>query len=77
VSAGWEQQIQSFLGQVERDRRTEQGRELVVRTLTCPVCEVQSPWRCTYGGYEGKYSHTGRYNLAAGRGLVPELGGVR
>ena len=79
MSGGWERQVRDFLGWIECCHATEFERELAVRTLTCPTCGAERDRRCVYGPGRaaGAYSHTGRYNLAADRGLVPALGGVR
>lgn len=59
----------------------ELNRDEAVRTLPCRVCQAQPPDHCTgrrRGRWPDKYqlelSHTGRYNDAVARGLVPPLG---
>jgi hypothetical protein len=51
----------------------ERAREGLVRTVRCPVCDAPPSNVCDDGGY---YSHTGRYDLAASKGLVSPMAGV-
>jgi hypothetical protein len=55
----------------------ERDRDRVARAVGCPVCGAGPGVPCTYGtDYWGHTGHTGRYNEAAGRGLVPPIKGV-
>lgn len=51
----------------------EQERERVVRTVACPVCNALPGYVCWYDGNSWTISHTGRYDLAAAKDLVPPL----
>lgn len=61
----------------------EHDREMAVRTLTCPNCGAKRGGCCSDGltaaGHKksSTVSHTGRYNKAVARGLVPALAGSR
>jgi hypothetical protein len=63
-------------------KKIEDERDDKVRTLGCPVCGVAPGARCQFpprpdgGAVWAHTSHTGRYRLAAGTGLVPALPGM-
>jgi mannose-6-phosphate isomerase class I len=53
----------------------EHRRELLVRSVRCPVCLVAPGKTCRFekGTSVTVRAHTGRYNVAAEQGLVPPL----
>jgi hypothetical protein len=59
------------------DARTSEDnrRELLIRSVGCPVCLVAPGRACRYEQSNGGTvrGHTGRYNAAAAQGLVPPL----
>lgn len=71
----WERQVQALLAPFPA---TEVEREALCRTLVCPGCAAPAGRACSTDTVDkAQYAHTGRYDLAARHGLVPELGGVR
>lgn len=58
----------------------EQDREDATRKVRCPVCKAPEGKKCRLDGFgpyaTGVRAHTGRYLLAASRGLVPLLPGT-
>jgi hypothetical protein len=54
----------------------ERARERLVRTVPCPLCRRQPGQPCRYTEDRVPWSsHTARYLLAVGAGLVPPLPG--
>lgn len=56
----------------------ELDRERLVRRVRCPVCGATRGKACRYSERftSGRHiAHTGRYNAAATKGLVPALAG--
>ena len=56
------------------------ARERLVRQATCPLCHARKGRRCMYETIDGRVlagpmSHTARYTVAAGQGLVPAMPG--
>lgn len=56
-------------------RWIERQREMKVREVKCPVCFVDPGETCFPVLLSWGVAHTGRYRLAASRGLVPLLPG--